>query len=329
MNVSSAAGTAPRVVAIVGPTAVGKSAVAMTIAESLGAEIVSADSRQIYRGLDVGTAKPTPAERRRVRHHVVDVADPDERFDAARFRTLALTAIADAATRGRPVVVCGGTGLYVRALRHGLFEGPGAVPELRAALYERERRVGPGTLHADLAAVDATAATRLHPHDTVRIVRALEVLRVTGRPISAWQEDHAFADASVDMLVLGCERPREELHARIAARCRVMLDDGLIDEIRALWSRGYGPDLPTMDSVGYREMGAYLLGTLDFEAAFEAFTRATRRLAKRQCTWWRSDPTIHWLHPDRDAPALLERAAAWLSPPCPSPISTSNSPSPR
>src|SRR6185436_5170313 len=150
--------------AIVGPTAVGKSAVALAIAERLDAEIVSADSRQIYRGLDVGTAKPTAAERAQVRHHLIDVADPDERFDAARFRQLALAAIRGSHERGRPLVVCGGTGLYVRALRHGLFEGPAAVPELRAALYERERLHGPGTLHRDLTAADPTSAARLHPN---------------------------------------------------------------------------------------------------------------------------------------------------------------------
>lgn len=322
-------GAGPRVVAIVGPTAVGKSAIAMTIAERLDAEIVSADSRQIYRGLDVGTAKPSPGDRRRVPHHLIDVVDPDERFDAARFRSLALDAIGAAAARGRPVLVCGGTGLYVRALRHGLFEGPSAVPELRAALYERERLHGAGTLHADLAAVDPTTAARLHPRDAVRLVRALEVLRVTGRPISAWQSDHAFGDASVDMLVLGCTRPREELHERIVGRCRAMLDAGLLDEIRELWARGYGPELPPLDSVGYREMGAYLRGELDFETAFDAFARATRRLAKRQLTWWRSDATIAWFHPDCDGDAMLARAAAWLTSPCPSPISTSSSPSPR
>jgi tRNA dimethylallyltransferase len=318
-----------RIVAIVGPTAVGKSAVALALAERLDGEIVSADSRQIYRGLDVGTAKPTPAERARVPHHGIDVADPDESFDAARFRGLALAAIRAGAERARPVIVCGGTGLYVRALRQGLFAGPGADPELRAALYERERLHGDGTLHRDLAAADPAAAGRLHPRDTVRIVRALEVWRVTGRPISAWQEEHAFGDADVDMLVLGCARPRDELADRIARRCRAMLDAGLLDEIRALAARGYGPDLPPLDSVGYREMGAYLRGELTFEAAFDQFTRATRRLAKRQTTWWRSDPTVAWHHPDHEAAALFARAADWLRSPCPSPISTSNSLSPR
>jgi tRNA dimethylallyltransferase len=318
-----------RTVAIVGPTAVGKSAVALALAERLHAEIVSADSRQIYRGLDVGTAKPSAEERARVPHHLLDVADPDERFDAASFRTRALAAITASAGRGHPTIVCGGTGLYVRALRHGLFEGPSAVPDLRAALYERERLRGSGTLHGDLAEVDPATAARLHPNDTVRIVRALEVLRVTGRPMSAWQSEHAFRDATVEMLVLGCARPRDELHARIDARCRAMLDAGLLAEIRTLWDGGYGPDLSPLDSVGYREMGAYLRGDVAFEAAFESFTRATRRLAKRQMTWWRSDPTVEWFHPDRDGDALMARAAAWLAPSWPSAISTSSNPSPR
>ena len=320
---------ARRIVAIVGPTAVGTSALALAVATELDAEIVSADSRQIYRGLDVGTAKPTREERARVPHHLIDVADPDERFDAARFREIALAAIAASAERGRPVVVCGGTGLYVRALRQGLFAGPAAVPELRAALYERERLHGAGTLHRDLTESDLTTAARLHPHDTVRIVRALEVLHVTGRPISAWQREHAFGDDDVAMLVLGCTRPREELSERITRRCRAMLDDGLLAEIRRLATRGYGPELSPLDSVGYREMGAYLREELPFEAAFEAFTRATRRLAKRQMTWWRSDPTVEWHHPDHDAATLIARAATWLRPPCPSPISISSNLSPR
>jgi tRNA dimethylallyltransferase len=317
-----------RVVAIVGPTAVGKSAVALAVAERLGADIVSADSRQVYRGLDVGTAKPTAAERARVPHHGIDVADPSERFDAARFRALALHAIADAAAHDRPVIVCGGTGLYVRALQHGLFRGPAADPEIRAALYAREAEHGTGTLHRDLAAVDAPTAARLPARDLVRIVRALEVVRLTGRPISAWQEEHGFAGGDVDMLVLGCRRPREELAARIAARCDAMLAGGLLDEIHALWSRGLA-DAPALDSVGYHEMGAHLRGTLDYDAAVDAFRRATRRLAKRQTTWWRSDPTVEWFHPDRDGADVLARATAWLLPTCRSRISISSNLSPR
>jgi len=318
-----------RVVALVGPTASGKSEAALALAEALGAEIVSADSRQVYRGLDIGTAKPSPEERRRVRHHLIDVVDPDARFDAARFRTMALDAMRDIANRGRAIVVCGGTGFYVRALLHGLFTGPGADPDLRLAFRERERMFGAGTLHRDLAAVDPATAGRLHERDLVRIVRALEVVRVTGRTISSWQAEHAFGSTEVTPLVIGCARARDELTSRIERRCRAMVDAGLLDEIRDLWARGFGATLPPLDSVGYREMGRVLRAEVDFDTGFADFTRATRRLAKRQRTWWRRDPRVEWFHPDRQRAALMRRVATWLELPCPSPTSTSSSLSPR
>jgi tRNA dimethylallyltransferase len=281
----------------------------------------------VFRGLDVGTAKPTAAERARVPHHLIDVADPDERFDAARYRELALAAIRDVRRRGRAVVVCGGTGLYLRALLHGLCVGPAAAPALRATLRAEEERGGPGTLHHRLADRDAVTAARLHPHDVFRIVRALEVLEVTGRPMSAWQDDHRFADTTLASLTIGCGRPRDELAGRIEARCRAMIAGGLLDEIAALTARGFGPELAPLRSVGYREMGAHLRGELDFTSAFDAFTRATRRLAKRQLTWFRADPAILWLHPDRDRDAARSHATAWLDDPCPALTSTSNAPS--
>lgn len=311
-------------VVIVGPTAVGKSALALELAEAAGGEVVSADSRQVYRHLDIATAKPSAAERARVPHHLLDVVDPDESFDAARYRTLALAAVGAIETRARPVVVCGGTGLYLRALLGGLFVGPAAVPALRARLRACEEE-DPGSLYRRLAAVDPPTAARLHPRDLVRIVRALEVEELTGRRISAWQEDHRFGDRGVRALVLGCARPPEELARRIDARCGEMLAAGLLDEIRGLWARGYGPELRPMQSVGYREMGAYLRGATDFATAVAAFARATRRLAKRQRTWWRSEPAIEWYHPERERAAMLARATAWLEQPWPSPTSTSSS----
>lgn len=318
-----------RIVAIVGPTASGKSEVALALALRVGGEIVGADSRQVYRHMDVGTAKPTAAERARVPHHVLDVADPDEPFDAARYRDLALAAARAIAAAGRPVIVCGGTGLYLRALLRGLFPAPPRAPELRARLHALEERDGPGTLHRRLAAVDADTAARLHPRDLLRIVRALEVEALTGRPISAWQREHRFAGGDVDALVLGCRRPRDELALRIEARCDAMLAAGLLDEIRALWARGYDPELPALQSVGYREMGAHLRGACDRDTARADFARATRRLAKRQRAWFRAEPAIEWLHPDRDRDAMLARATAWLERPWPSPISISSSLSPR
>lgn len=321
--------SALRVVALVGATATGKSDAALALAERIDGEIISADSRQVYRYLDVGTAKPTAAERARVAHHLLDVADPDEVFDVARYRAAALAAAREIAGRGRPVIVCGGTGLYLRALLGGLFPAPGRDPELRARLHALEASDGAGTLHRRLARVDPRAAARLHPNDLLRVVRALEVEALTGRPISAWQDEHRFAGGDVEALLLGCARPRDELAARIEARCDAMLAAGLLDEIRGLWARGYAPDLPALRSVGYREMSAYLRGTIDRISARAAFARATRRLAKRQRIWFDAEPAIEWFHPDRARDALLARARAWLEHPWPSPISISSSRSPR
>lgn len=314
-------------IAIVGPTGVGKSALAMALAEAFGGEIVSADSRQVYRHLDIGTAKPTADERVRVPHHLLDVVDPDETFDAARYRAIAIEAVRLIRGRGRPVLICGGTGLYVRALLHGLFPGPVASPTLRRELENLEISCGPGTLHRRLAAVDPAAATRLHPHDMLRVVRALEVAELTGRPISAWQRDHRFGDRSVRALIIGCVRAHGELLTRIETRCRAMIAAGLLEEIRGLWARGYAPDLAALQSVGYREMGSHLRGECDFDTAFDDFVRATRRLAKRQMTWFRGEAETMWFHPDRDRATVVARTAAWIEQQCPSATSISNGPS--
>ena len=321
--------SATPIVAIVGPTAVGKSELALLLAEALDGEIVSADSRQVYRHLDIGTAKPSASERARVRHHLLDVVDPDVPFDAATYRTHALAAIRDIVGRGRRPIVCGGTGLYVRALLRGLFRGPPAAPALRQALYDREVREGAGTLHRRLAECDPVTAARLHPRDLVRIVRALEVRALTGRPISAWQDEHGFGDTRLAALVLGCARPRAELAVRIAARCDAMLAGGLVEEIGALAACGWGPALAPLRSVGYRELGAHLRGACDLAAARAAFVRATCRLAKRQMTWFRAEPAVRWIHPERERADALALARDWLTPAWPSPTSSSSAPSPR
>src|SRR6185295_10138322 len=240
-----------------------------------------------------------------------------------------LAAIAAITTRGRAAIVCGGTGLYLRALLRGLFQGPAAVPAVRARLRALEATEGPGTLHRRLAAADPATAARLHPRDLLRIVRALEVLEVTGVPISAWQDAHRFRDDSLDARVIGCARGREELAARIETRCHAMLTAGLLDEIRGLWTRGWGPDLAPLRSVGYRELGAHVAGSCDLPTAMDAFARATRRLAKRQRTWFRAEPDVAWFHPDRERDALLAHAIAFYDRPWPSRTSISSSPSPR
>lgn len=303
----------PGIVAILGPTGVGKTAIALAVGAALDAEIVSADSRQVYRGLDIGSAKPTAAEQQRVRHHLIDVVGPDERFDCARFRTLALAAITDIVARGKRVLLVGGTGLYVKAVVRGLVPVPGRDPVVRARLEAAEAAL-PGTLHTRLATVDPVLAARLHPHDIVRIVRALEVYELSGRPLSSWHAAHCFSGGDVEALLLGLTLPRPALYARIDARCEAMLRDGLVEEVRRLYTAGYDAGLPALRSPGYREAGAYLRGECDLTTARARMAQATRRLAKRQMTWCRGEAALQWLPPD--AEVVIERARAfWDRPP--------------
>lgn len=292
------------IIALVGPTGSGKTAASLALAERWNAEIVNCDSRQVYRGLDIGSAKPSAAERAAHPHHLFDVVDPDAPFDAARYAALARAAIAAIAARGRRVIVVGGTGLYLKALRYGLFGGPPADAALRARL-EAAEAAAPGLLHARLAAGDPATAARLHPRDRVRVVRALEVLEMTGRPLSAWHAAHRFRGGELPMRVVGLAVDRAVLVARLDQRCADMLAAGLLDEMRALFARGYGPELPALRSIGYRQMGAHLRGECDLETALAGMRRATRQLAKRQLTWFRADQTITWVAADTPAAALL------------------------
>ncbi|MDE0028786.1 MAG: tRNA (adenosine(37)-N6)-dimethylallyltransferase MiaA [Deltaproteobacteria bacterium] len=301
----------PRIVCIVGATGVGKTDVALDVAERLDAEIVSADSMQVYRYMDIGTAKPTSEQRRRVPHHLLDVVDPDEDFNAALFRERALAAIEGIHARGRNVLVAGGTGLYVKALTRGLFEGPARDAALRADLERAAAEHGVGHLFERLERVDPEAARRIEPRDRVRIVRALEVHAHTGRPLSEWQRAHGFGDRPFDVLGVALERPRTELYERIDRRCAEMLAAGLLDETRVLLERGYHAGLRSMQSVGYRQAVQCLAGHLDESAMLAAMQQATRRLAKRQLTWFRADPGLKWLHPER-TDAIGELCARFL-----------------
>src|SRR3989442_7983425 len=255
-----------RLVTICGPTASGKTALAVELAEKLDAEIVSADSQQCYRGLDAGTAKPSPEERSRARHHLLDVADPEEQLDAARFVQLADAAIADISARGKRVIVAGGTGLWIRALLRGLLDAPGASPEFRAAVREEFDALGVPALHPRLRALDPAAAARILPNDRVRIERALEVHALSGRPLSDLQREHRFAQARYQALIWFLDPPREVLRARIEARTRRMFADGsLRRETEWLLARGATKALKI---IGYGE-GAEAVQTGDWGAAEE------------------------------------------------------------
>jgi len=296
-----------RLLVICGPTASGKTALAVELAERLGAEIVSADSQQCYRGLDAGTAKPTLEEQARARHHLLDVADPEEQLDAARFVQLADAALEDIARRGKPAIVAGGTGLWIRALLHGLLDAPGASPQFRAALRLELERLGAPALHARLAEVDAEAAARILPNDKVRIERALEVHALSGKPLSELQREHRFAALRYRALIWFLDPPRELLRERIEARTRRMFAEGALRrESEWLLSRGAAKALKI---IGYGEC-AEALRTGDWKLAEERTRSRTWRYAKRQRTWFAKDAgaPLEWPF---DALRLCRLAARW------------------
>ena len=302
----------PRLLALVGPTAGGKTELALALAPELDAEIVSVDSRQVYRRLDVGTAKPDPAARAAVPHHLLDVVEPDEPYDAARFARDARVAVADVLARGRRVLLVGGSGLYLRALTEGLCPAPPADAAVRAALAGELAVRGVAALHEELHAHDPEAAARIAARDAVRIVRALEVLRLTGRPLSEWQRAHAFADRPYDVLVqVLCPSP-DELERRIARRCAAMWEGGLLAETEAVLAAGFAPELRPLQAIGYREAQAHLRGTLDRDQAVERMRLATRQYAKRQRTWFRALAGASWLDGREPRDAVLRRSDAFL-----------------
>ncbi|MFH1060643.1 MAG: tRNA (adenosine(37)-N6)-dimethylallyltransferase MiaA [Pseudomonadota bacterium] len=297
----------PPLVLLVGPTAVGKTAAAVAICRALGAEVVNADSVQVYRGLDLGSAKPTPAERAQAPHHLVDVAEPDEHMSAARWADLAQAAIAEIDARGARALVAGGTGLYLKALVFGLAPAPPVDQALRAQLAADWQAQGGPALHARLAGLDPMSAARLHPADRQRVLRALEFALQTGEPISRRQAGHGFSAPRYACLPLGLERPRPELNQRIEARCRAMWRDGLLDEVRGLIAAGVPPQAHSLASLGYRQAVAALTGRQTEEAALADMIRLTKAYAKRQLTWFRGLMGIDWYHPD-DLPGLVGRA---------------------
>jgi tRNA dimethylallyltransferase len=296
----------PLLIALVGPTAAGKSALALRLAEEQGGEIVSCDSLQVYRGLDIGSAKPTPAERRRVPHHLLDVVDPDEPFSAADYARRARAALASIRERGTAPFVVGGTGLYLRALLRGLFAGPSRDEPLRARLEAMASRYGQRRLHRWLARVDPASAERIEAADRVRVVRALEVFHTTGRPLSGHHQDGAEPLRGFTVRLLGLAPPRETLRAAVEARTDRMLADGLVEETRALIER-YGPEVRPLQSIGYRQAAAVVRGALGVEQARRDIVQETMRYAKRQMTWFRHQEQPAWCTGATEAESLAGR----------------------
>jgi tRNA dimethylallyltransferase len=290
----------PKIVVVLGPTAVGKSDIAMELALQMNGEIINADSQQLYRQMNIGTAKPSNKVREKIPHHVIDVVDPDEEFNVARYRELATTSIHDIRKRGKQAIVCGGTGLYIRALTKGLFVGPAQDKAVRHTLTLEAQEHGLRSLYERLEQVDPSATFWIHPHDRQRIIRALEVYELTGKPISKWRKEHGFNEAPFDTLKVGLCRERTELYSLIDRRCDRMIEEGLVNEVKGLSERGYNLDMKPLQSVGYRHAGWVLRGQMTLTEAVFLMKRDTRRLAKRQLTWFRSDKEIRWFHPQAD-----------------------------
>jgi len=289
----------PRVTFILGPTASGKSGLAIELASLFNGEIISADSMQVYRHLDIGTAKPSKEELEKVAHHFIGVVGPEEEYTAARFRTEALEKIREIRSRGRNVLVAGGTALYVKVLTKGIFEGPRTDHSVREALRELVRVEGKEALYERLKEVDPASAEKIHPNNTGRLIRALEVWQLAKRPISEFHREHAFAEEPFDALKIGLDIERAALYAGIERRVDEMMERGLLEETRRLLSMGYGPALKPMRGLGYKEMTGFLNGEYSLDTAVSLIKQNTRRYAKRQLTWFRKDPEIRWFSPEQ------------------------------
>ena len=283
------------VVVIVGPTAVGKSRVAVEVAKVFDTEVLTADSRQVYRGMNIGTDKPALEERQGIPHRLIDLVDPDESFNAGLYRRQAIDEIERLYRDCRLPLVVGGTGLYVRTLLNGLCNAPQADLIMRASLRQEVEDQGPDRLYAKLVDVDPVVAARLHPRDESKIIRALEVYRLSGRRMSEFQEEHGFAERSFSALILGLNRDRDVLYRRIEERIEWQLAHGLTKETQQLLAQGYQRDSAAMKGLGYRQVAEHLAGEYDVAEMVRRFKRDTRHFSKRQMTWFRKEPGIQWL----------------------------------
>jgi tRNA dimethylallyltransferase len=297
-----------KILVICGPTASGKSEVALRLAHELDAEIVNADSMQLYIGLDIGTAKPTREQRTEIPHHMIDILPPDRLCSAAVYAEAADDAVRDIFARGKRVIVVGGTGLYIRALLKGLVDSPSGAGEIRAQLQEQAGRVGNEAMLEELRRVDPELAAGMHPNNLVRIIRALEVQLLTGIPLSRHQQEHAFAADRYKSLKIGISVERTQLFRRIEERVERMLAEGLLDEVRGLLASGFGRELKALRSIGYKEVAAHLSGDITLSEAVSLIKRDTRRYAKRQLTWFNAEPDILWFEYPEKFGTLLRHA---------------------
>ena len=287
----------PKIIVICGATGIGKTSVGIELAQTLGAEIISADSMQIYRYMDIGTAKPTPEELAQVAHHMIDIVDPDEDYDAVQFSKQARNQIEQIARRGLIPIIVGGTGLYIKALLHGLFQSQPVDPKIRSRLKQEAEENGSQALHDRLQQLDPAAAGRLHPNDSYRIIRALETIESTGKSISELHQEHGFEEDPFDALNIGLQMDRRKLYARIDQRVDLMIEAGLVDEVKKLLEMGYTADLKSMQSIGYRHVVEFMSENLSWDECVRTLKRDTRRFAKRQFTWFGADQQIQWYQP--------------------------------
>jgi tRNA dimethylallyltransferase len=308
-NRSAFRGNIPsKLLIICGPTASGKSDLALKLAHMLGGEIINADSMQVYAGMDIGTAKPSAEERSRVPHHLIDIVRPDQPFSAADFAEVADTAIRDIHSRGKRAIAVGGTGLYIRSLLKGLVDSPGDSGEIREALRAEAQERSNQEMWEELHRVDPELAGQIHPNNLVRIIRALEVFRTTGIPLSRYQQEHGFSAQRYRSLQIGMRVERPLLYIRIDKRVDRMVEQGLLQEVQQLLNAGYDPEIKAMRAIGYKEMTAYLAGEFGQEEAIRLIKRNTRHYAKRQLTWFNADKDILWLEYPEKFDTILKYA---------------------
>jgi tRNA dimethylallyltransferase len=302
----------PKLIIISGPTCSGKSALAVELASIVGGEIINADSMQVYRGMDIGTAKLPISERKGIPHHLIDIINPDQEFNAALFLVHTLPIIKDLHYKKIPIIVVGGTGLYVRALLGGLFNCPPSDLELRQNLWEECESQGTSFLYEKLSRLDKNAADRIHPMDKVRIIRALEVIHLTGYQFSELTRKHGFSNKRFSPLNLCLYVDRHILYRRINRRTISMIDSGFINEVEVLLKMGYDSNLKSMQAIGYRHIVGYLKDKWKFNETIKIIQRDTRRYAKRQLTWLRADPEIIWVNPD-DTTEIINKVMTFIA----------------